>query len=277
MFGLVTASLEELSPQERERYESVYCGICRAIGAEGSQLCRLGLSYDMAFLALLLMSLYEPEERSGRDRCLPHPVHPRPWTENPYIRYAARMNVALAYYNALDDWQDDRSLSAGLQSRIFGHRYPELAAQNPRQCRAIEDCIRSLRSLENEHCPNPDLPANEFGRLMAELFVVEEDYWAPTLRRMGHALGRFIYLTDAAIDYADDRQKHKYNPFLAMGLEEDFRAWESFLVLDMAACTEAYEHLPLVQDKPLLDNILYSGVWINYRRQQKKSQEEQHD
>ena len=33
----------------------------------------------------------------------------------------------------------------------------------------------------------------------------------------------------------------------------------------MGRCTAAFEKLPLVQDKPLLDNILYSGVWINKR------------
>ena len=38
----------------------------------------------------------------------------------------------------------------------------------------------------------------------------------------------------------------------------------------MGRCTESYEKLPLVQDKPLLDNILYSGVWVQYRGKMKK-------
>ena len=62
MFGFVIASLEELSEEQKNRYQSVYCSICRAIREADGQLCRLGLSYDMAFLALLLMSLYEPDE-----------------------------------------------------------------------------------------------------------------------------------------------------------------------------------------------------------------------
>ena len=48
-------------------------------------------------------------------------------------------------------------------------------------------------------------------------------------------------------------------------------------MLAMAGCTDAYERLPLVQDKALLDNILYSGVWLNYRKQQRKSEKEDHD
>ena len=61
MFGFVTANLKELSKEQRQRYLAVYCGICRGIRQNASQTARLGLSYDMAFLALLLMSLYEPE------------------------------------------------------------------------------------------------------------------------------------------------------------------------------------------------------------------------
>ena len=45
----------------------------------------------------------------------------------------------------------------------------------------------------------------------------------------------------------------------------------------MAKCTECYERLPLVQDKALMDNILYSGVWMNYRRAQKESRKEKED
>ena len=96
MFGLVTASVQELTPAQKERYNSIYCGICRAIRRSHSQLCRLGLSYDMAFLAMLLMSLYESEEDSGRNACVLHPIRKKPWVENECIRYAADMNVALA-------------------------------------------------------------------------------------------------------------------------------------------------------------------------------------
>ena len=104
MFGFVTVSHKELSAEQKTRYGAVYCGICRKIRERGSNLARLGLSYDMAFLALLLMSLYEPEETCGDRACMLHPIKPKPWIDNEYIQYAADMNVALAYYKALDDY-----------------------------------------------------------------------------------------------------------------------------------------------------------------------------
>ena len=53
------------------------------------------------------------------------------------------------------------------------------------------------------------------------------------------------------------------------------------MVLAMGRCTDYYERLPLVQDKALLDNILYSGIWVEYRRRQRGRketlQEDNHD
>lgn len=265
MFGLVTASLSELTKEEKKRYGSVYCGICRQIRQRSSQLSRLGLSYDMAFLALLLMSLYEPEEDAGTRACRLHPIKPRPWVDNVYICYAADMNVALAYHKAADDWQDDKSIAARLRESVFSGSYPRIRSQYPRQCEAIETCIDRLTELESQNCANPDLVANCFGQLMGELLVYQEDFWAPTLRQMGMALGRFIYLGDAVLDYRRDRRKKKYNPFLAQGGQENWEVWQQYLVLAMARCTDAFERLPLVQDKKLLDNILYSGVWSRFR------------
>ena len=268
MFGFVTANAAELSAEQKERYGAVYCGICRRIRSQHTGLARMTLSYDMAFLALLLMSLYEPEETLGTRACGLHPVKPRPWVDNEYIRYAADMNVALAYYKSMDDWQDEGKLSARLMEKHLRQRLPGLMEAYPRQCRAICDCIAELSQLEKAGCDNPDEPANCFGRLMGELMVCREDLWAPYLRSMGQALGRFIYLADAVVDFEKDRRKGRYNPLKPA----DRDRWEEYLVLAMGRCAEEFEKLPLVQDKPLLDNILYSGVWMNVRR--KNRQEE---
>ncbi len=273
MFGYVSANIPELTKQQKQRYNAVYCGICRQIRVQSSQLSRLGLSYDMAFLALLLMSLYEPEETAGDNACILHPIKKKPWVDNAYVRYAADMNVALAYYKAQDDWQDDKSTLARVKSGIFGKNYGEIAARFPRQCQAIEGCIHQLSILEKESCDNPDTVANCFGTLMAELFVYHEDIWAPTLRQMGMALGRFIYLADAVLDYRKDKRRHKYNPLLAMNTGEAWDRWQDYLVLAMGRCTQAFEKLPLVQDKAILDNILYSGVWCIFHRKKKEQED----
>lgn len=270
LFGFVTANWKELSKEQQERYGSVYCGICREIRMQSSSAARITLSYDMAFLALLLMSLYEPEEQQGRQFCGLHPLKKRDWVDNPYIRYAADMNVALAYYKALDDYRDEKKPSAQILSAALESHYARIAEYYPRQCRAIAQCIQELSRLERENTANPDLPAACFGQLMAELMVFQEDLWQEPLRGLGFHLGRYIYLADAMLDYDRDRKHGSYNPFLACGQEKDSEKWDEYLVLAMGKCTEHYEKLPLVQDKALLDNILYSGVWVKYRGTRKE-------
>jgi len=280
MFGYVMANVRELSKEQRQRYGSVYCGICRRIRTQSSPAARLTLSYDMAFLALMLMSLYEPEEAAGTRACGLHPVKPRRWVDSEYIRYAADMNVALAYYNAKDDCYDDRNPLAAALAGSLEKCLPEIRQRYPRQCGAMERCIRQLSELEGENCPNPDLPAACFGELMGQLLVYREDRWSENLRQLGMALGRYIYLADAAVDYRRDARKKSYNPFLAMGTGGDGARWEKYLLLAMGRCTDYYERLPLVQDKALLDNILYSGIWMEYRRRQRGRgvpREEKHD
>ena len=264
MFGYVMANLSELSKEERNRYSAVYCGICRRIRTCASNTARLGLQYDMAFLALLLMSLYEPEETVGKSACMLHPR--RYWTDNRYISYAADMNVALAYYKCMDDYSDEGKYTAKLMAGVFEKAMPRIRQQYPRQCQSMEEQLAQLRRLEQEKCANADEPAACFGRLMAQILVYEEDLWKPLLEQMGYALGRYIYLADAAVDYRRDQKKHQYNPYIAMGTGENWDLWEQYLVLAMGRCTDYYERLPLVQDKKLLDNILYSGVWVEYNR-----------
>ena len=266
MFGYVTASLRELDKETKNRYGAVYCGICRQIRDRAGQVARLSLSYDMAFLALLLMSLYEPEEIGGKGACMLHPR--RQWLDGKFIRYGADMNIALAYYNSVDDYEDEGKLTAKAMAGVLEKELPRIRQAYPRQCAAMEQSLGQLSKLEKENCSDPDALAACFGSLLGELFVYEEDMWADCLRRMGAALGRYIYLADAATDYRRDKRKGQYNPFLAAGMQEDWQLWEQYLVLAMGRCTDYYERLPLVQDKKLLDNILYSGVWLEFRRRQ---------
>ena len=57
MFGYVITQKEELRIREFSVYNGYYCGLCKTIGAEYGQLLRMGLQFEMAFLALFLESL----------------------------------------------------------------------------------------------------------------------------------------------------------------------------------------------------------------------------
>ena len=54
MFGYIECNRSKLSSEELERYQGVYCGLCRNLKSRYGELERLSLSYDMTFAVLFL-------------------------------------------------------------------------------------------------------------------------------------------------------------------------------------------------------------------------------
>ena len=79
MFGYVNINQDKLSENEIARFKEVYCGVCRALRLGDGHMCHLALSYDFAFLGLLLNALYEPEKEKGAKRGEPHPKKKQPY------------------------------------------------------------------------------------------------------------------------------------------------------------------------------------------------------
>lgn len=262
MFGYVRPNLNDLSEADQARYRAHYCGLCHALGEKYGHPARMALTFDLTYLAIFLGSLYEPEEKSGTGKCVPHPMKEHQWTRTAATDYAAAMTIALTYHKCLDDWQDDRNLAAKGCAAWLKKAYTQVKEAYPRQCEVIEKSLRDLSDAENRRDPSPDAAAKCFGTLMAEVFVMQEDYWANALRAFGYSLGRFIYMLDAVCDSVRDEKRGGYNPVLLMDKKpEDMRDSLEMLLGDASA---AFERLPLVQDDALLRNVLYSGVWQGY-------------
>ena len=260
MFGYVMANQDGLSAEAKERYHAAYCGLCHALGERHGQKSRLTLTYDLAFLAVFLSALYEEKGVFAEGRCFLHPLKKHKLLTGGAVNYAADMNVALSYYNLLDNWQDDKSYFARAEAALLKKQCAAVEKQYPQQCRAIREALAALAKIERDNVLNPDLPANCFGNLMAEIFAWQEDDNAPKLRRFGFALGKYIYLLDAVLDLKKDIKNEKYNPLVNFP-RENFRDSLSLL---MADCTAAFNEFSALREDELLLNILYSGVWLKY-------------
>lgn len=266
MFGYVVANLNRLREEDRQRYQAVYCGLCRTLGEISGPECRLALSYDMAFLVLLLSSLDRTELAEEKMfRCALHPARKRVAFRNRHTRYAADLNLLLAYYQRMDDWLDDRKISALLQAKAVQKRMDEIKPRCLRQIKAIEEGLLELSGFEKSGEINPDLPAAVFGRVLGEIFVPDNHPLEDLLRAFGDKLGRFIYLMDAAVDLKRDIKRERYNPLVSVPSSRH----EGILKVLMADCMEAFSALPVLRDRDLMENILYSGVWTRYLAQQK--------
>ncbi len=274
MFGYLMAAPEQLAEERLRRYRACYCGLCRCLKERYGQFSRLALNYDMAFLALLLGSLYEPEERSGEDVCLIHPRKRREWFISEATEYAADMDIALSWLKLRDDWEDDGSLAALAEARLMKGAYERVREAYPRQCAAMAGALDRLSAMEKERAEDPDRAAACFGELTGELLVFRDDRWSGTLRAMGRALGGFIYVMDACMDLDMDTVRGGYNPFRRYyGLKDNESRFRDILKMLMGECLVYFDRLPLVQDADILQNVLCAGVWTQFDRKFGKKKE----
>ena len=276
MFGFIVANADALDEARMERYRGCYCGLCRALKERHGNLSRLTLNYDMTFLVILLSSMYEPEEEGAEGRCLVHPRRRRSWWRSRFSDYAADMNVALAYHNCLDDYRDEKKVLPLAEAKLLRAHYEAIKTRWPTQCAAIERMMEEIGALERARCSDPDAAANSFGTMMGEIFACEPDpVWNPRFRAFGEALGRFIYMMDACVDFEKDLKNGSYNPLVfvheyADGILTDEEK-TGILKMLIGDCTAEFEKLPLVQDVDILRNVLYSGVWTQYAASAKQT------
>ena len=172
MLGYVKIDKGELKVREYEVYTGYYCGVCKSIGRRYGQLPRMVLSYDAAFLAILLASLSDESDTPVQEHCIAHPVIKKKTViRNRAIDYAGDVMLILAWYKLADDAADEGKAYAKpvmlMMKRIFrrlNRLYPEL-------CSSIETHLSALSALEREKCASIDMAAEAFSKIMEDIFT----------------------------------------------------------------------------------------------------------
>ena len=265
MLGVMTVRKEELKFREFDRYRAFYCGLCRSIGQRCGGACRMALSFEMTFLAMLLTALYESDTVQEMRRCAFHPVQKRAMLGNEAIDYCADLSALVSYYDLRDGWEDERRLDRLAGSELLQRAARRAGQALPRQREAVEAYVRELHAIEERNEQNLDAAANLTGDMLAELYVMRRDVYESDLRELGYYLGKFIYLCDCYEDLERDERKRSYNPLLSRRDRPTFEAdCEQMLGDMMARAARAFERLPILQDAEIMRNILYSGIWLRF-------------
>ena len=273
MFGYIIVNKAEMKFKEYDVYQSYYCGICRDLKKKYGICGQLTLSYDMTFLAILLTGLYEPQTRRGSAKCAAHPFERHVTRNNIFTEYAADMNMILAYYKCLDDWEDERKVTKLIFGRLLEGKSEKLKRAYAEKIRRIAQFMQDFSETEKSGHADIDTLGGIFGRVMGEIMAVREDEWAEGLRRLGFFLGKFIYLCDAYEDVETDRKKGTPNPLKKRYEEVDFEEeCRTILTMMMSECCREFEKLPVLENVEILRNILYSGVWGRYEVVREKRQ-----
>lgn len=266
LFGYIRIYRDELKVREYERFKAYYCGLCREIKRSYGFAAHMALSYDAAFLSLLLCSVQGSADEAAPCRCMSNPLVKRPAVcSNPYLAYGAAVNTVLARFKLVDDWRDDHSVKALLALTLL--RGAKLRREWGGLYRTVQADLAVLSALEDSGCAVPDEAADRFGALMEHIFVLpitEPDGTRRVLGHIGYLLGRFIYLLDAVADRERDAKKSAYNPFNLKypgGMDEKALAQaKDALTFTLSELSHTYALLDVRQNAPILDNIIYLGL-----------------
>lgn len=249
MLGYVRIDKGELKVREYEVYCGYYCGVCKYIGKEYGQLPRMALSYDAAFLAVMLASLDESSDMPTHEHCIAHHIQKKTVIRNEAIEYAGDVMLILAWYKLLDDANDEGKKYAKATMLLLRRIFRKLRKKHNALCRGIETHLKELSELEKSKCDSIDMAAESFAKIMEVIFAEgirylygETDENAgmegsaemrgdggaflsiddipenltprKALAKIGYHLGKWIYLIDAADDIEENIESGSYNPLI---------------------------------------------------------------
>lgn len=275
MFGYVRLHKPSIRMGEYEQYRGVYCTLCKRLGKRYGLFARLGLSYDLTFLALLQLALDGQEPAFCPGRCSFNPTkrclkcgHTAP------IDRAADLSALLTYHKLRDTLADERffkKLGAALLLPLAALDRRRAAKRWPAADSRIGEMMDGQRAVEAARTDSIDRAAEPFALLLQWMAadIAADDRQRTVLSRFGYCLGRWVYLTDAVDDMAEDADKGRYNPYLlsrhiqkgdADGLQAARAEALYSLNACLAECIAAYNLLDIRRFDGILRNILEEGM-----------------
>ena len=282
MLGYVQIFKPDLKVREYEIYQGYYCGICKYIGTEYGQLPRMVLSYDAAFLAVLLASVDEEPDAPVQEHCVAHHVQKKTIIRNKAIEYAGDVMLILAWYKLLDDIRDEgqnstKAIGAKTAKLVLRSLHKKLQARYPELCDGIEINLTKLAALEDERCASIDEAAEQFSRIMEVIFSEGAKVLYPdqpnlheTFAKTGYHMGKWIYLIDAVDDIQENIEDGAYNPlFYRFKYEgepaDEFRDrirsdLEFNLYQYLSVLSEHAESLDIKKNSGIIENVIYFGM-----------------
>ncbi len=275
MFGYVRADTPYLFIKDDQLYRAMYCGVCKGIGEVCGQAARMGLTYDIAFLSVILHNIAGQDVTLTKQRCLAHCIRARQMSNvDDLTRLLGAFNTALVYYKCVDDITDGDK--GGLKRLWFQEGMRRVKKKYPDVARLVRTSMERQALAEQAKTDSVDRAADATANVLAEFtdYALKEKA-TPYTHNLFYALGKWIYLIDALDDYDKDVKKGAYNPFyLAYGApcKEKLltgKVREEIEYIFHAVFFDIRENLSQIAfsfNRDLSDNILLRGLPMMTKR-----------
>lgn len=268
MFGYVKYDFVNLRIKDLMLYKAMYCGLCKGIARSCGQAARIGLTYDVTFLSVLLHNITGTDVRVEKQNCFEHRIKKRPIAAvDELTEELGALNTVLVYYKLTDDILDKKR---GRSRRVwFKKGYKRSKKRYPELVQIVENYMKEQAKAEKAKSSSPDMAADPSACMMQTLsrhFLKEKA--SSSTDRLFYALGKWVYLIDALDDYEKDLKKKNYNPFvLAYGCKTRAELMERFgedvaFLFDTTFydMREGMSGVKFYFNRELTDNVILRGL-----------------
>ena len=268
MFGYIQPLAAELKVKEQEAYKAIYCGLCQQLGRNYGLLPQMTLSYDFAFLSVLVMAVQGENVQFRQERCMVHPLKKRNICQSCHsLDLAAAMATILLYHKLKDNLADGdvgEKMLCAAAIPMAESSYRKAAAKLPELAKLTEEQMAAQAALEQEKCSSVDRASEPTAKILEALLeTLSSDAGQQlVLKRIGYLLGRWIYLMDALDDLEEDIKNDCYNPFRYCDGEESSLQEQAVasLYMTIAEIIRAYDLLEVQHFDGLLSNVFSMGL-----------------
>ncbi len=262
----------ELLVKEAEIYKSVYCSLCRTLGKDYSFFCRLFLSYDFTFYAVLSMAVTSnvcPQFKRGR--CCCNPLKACVYCgDDLAFHAAAALTVITAYYKLCDDICDSgffKSLFSRIARLFVSRQWKKAVKKYPEFDFLLSEMTEKQSRVEKTDNPSVDACCEPTADMLsAALAMLSGDGTEKRiLAQMGYHLGRWIYLADAADDLEKDKKTGSFNCLIPLSLrfddKKDFISeCNALMNMAIAGAFSSYQLLNVKKFGGILSNHFLYGM-----------------
>ena len=136
MFGYVIPDKMNMFVKDYYNYKAYYCGLCKRIGKDCSQLMRISTNYDMVFFDMFCHAVLDIKPNYKNEPCILSPKKKSIVKGDELTDKIVDINTLLIYYKLLDDKLDSnkpsiaKSMARGLvvssQYKKAKKNFPEL-------------------------------------------------------------------------------------------------------------------------------------------------------
>lgn len=266
MLGYVRAYKPEMKFKDYELYKGVYCTLCKSLGKRYGFIPRFILSYDFTFFAMVRMAVRQQCPGFTQSRCSFNPAKKclDCNRDNEDIAYTADVSVLMMYHKLCDNINDSKFFKRMLCRLLMPyakHLYKKACRRAGDVYKVLETQMSRQQEIEKRDA-TVDEAADPSAVMLAELLCHNIDCNDnDALRQFGYMVGRWVYITDAVHDCADDIKDGSFNPLKKRYENEDFSDYcEQMMNLTNGEAIQCYKRLKIYRFNDILLNVLYDGV-----------------